>query len=164
MMVQVEGGARPALTRKDRVDVPQDTVHGTHARAHPLIQEAGTVRKCSVPGDSPDVSRALASELIAELGQRPFHPTTEQLAWVWGGELVLGEATASRARIAACRYAALFAGHVVRDVATDGAPGAYARIWLCARLAFIESMTSEASQPWPGPDVVAWEIEGGTAS
>lgn len=71
----------------------------------------------------------------------PFHPTVEQLAWAWGGELARGEARASRVRIASGRYAALLADHVAENVMMDGAPGAYARIWLCARHAFIEVQT-----------------------
>jgi hypothetical protein len=111
----------------------------------------------------PDVSRLLASRLMSALDDRPFRPTTAQLAWVWGGDLVPGEARASRARIASARYASLFAEHVVRDMTIEGAPGAYARIWLCARLAFVSTLPSEA-QPSAGGEVLAWENEGGAAS
>jgi hypothetical protein len=115
-------------------------------------------------GAPSDIVWALASRLVAGLDDRPFHPTAEQLAWVWGGELVLGEAMESRARIAAGRYAGLFTNHVVPDVALDGAPGAYARIWLCARLAFMESVAAgDSGSPGPG-DVSAWENEGGRAT
>jgi len=115
-------------------------------------------------GDPPDIVWVLASRLVAGLDERPFHPTAKQLAWVWGGELVLGEAMASRARIAAGRYAGLFTNHVVPDVALDGAPGAYARIWLCARLAFMESVAAgDSGSPRPG-GVSAWENEGGRAA
>lgn len=112
-------------------------------------------------GAGPDVSRLLASRLIAGLDTRPFSPTADQLASIWGGELVRGESQASRARIAAGRYAALLTDHVVHDVAIDGAPGAYARIWLCARLAFIESLTSPPSGRLIGGEVSSWENEGG---
>jgi hypothetical protein len=58
--------------------------------------------------DRRDDSRLLATKLIAGLDSWPFRPTAAQLAWVWGGELVMGEAQESRSRIAAGRYAALF--------------------------------------------------------
>jgi hypothetical protein len=113
--------------------------------------------------DDADVIRRLADRFIAGLGKRPFRPTPMELARVWGGELVRGETRDSRARIAGGRYASLFADHAVQDVSGDGAPGAYARIWLCARLAFIESMGTGSSSPPPGPGVLRWENEGGTA-
>lgn len=103
-------------------------------------------RVASVSGDVQGLtsaSRLLADRLVAGLDDRPFRPTADQLAWVWGGELVRGEARASRVSIAAGRYAALLADHVVEDVTAEGAPGAYARIWRCARSAFIESTIAE---------------------
>ena len=111
--------------------------------------------------DLANASRLLADRLIAGLDNRPFCPTPDQLAWVWGGELVRGETRAARARIAGGRYAALLADHVIGDVSIGAAPGAYVRIWLCARLAFIESTTSEPSESALDAALVAWEYEGG---
>jgi hypothetical protein len=107
-------------------------------------------------GDLANASRLLADRLIAGL-DRPFCPTPDELAWVWGGELVRGETRASRARIAEGRYAALLADHVIGDVRIEAAPGAYVRIWLCARLAFIESTTSEPSGSASDGALGAWE-------
>ena len=56
-----------------------------------------------------------------------------------GGDIVVGEAHDRRMRLAAARYAGLFADHVAQDLETDAGPGAYALVWACARLAFIES-------------------------
>ena len=112
-------------------------------------------------GDLANASRLLADRLIAGLDDRPFGPTPDQLAWVWGGELVRGETRASRARIAAGRYAALLADHVIGDVSIEAAAGAYARIWLCARLAFIQSTTSERSDSASDGPLGTWEYEGG---
>lgn len=106
-------------------------------------------------------SRLLADRLIAGLDNRPFCPTPDQLALVWGGDLVRGETRASRARIAGGRYAALLADYVVGDVTVDAAPGAYVRIWLCARLAFIASTTSEPAGSGLDGALGAWEYEGG---
>ena len=118
---------------------------------------ASTVRKA-------DVSRLLADEWIGGLDTRPFRPTANQLASVWGGELTRGETQEQRVRVAAGRYAALFTDHVVEDVTIEGGPGAYMRIWQCARQAFIQSMTSEHGGPAAPGDVLAWENEGGQAS
>jgi hypothetical protein len=107
-----------------------------------------------------DASRRLADRLIVGLVERPFRPTADELAWVWGGDLVRGEARASRARIAAGRYAGLLTNHVVTDFTVQGAPGAYARIWLCARSAFITT----ASSPPPDGGLAAWEGEGGAGA
>lgn len=112
-------------------------------------------------GDLANASRLLADRLIAGLDDRPFCPTPDQLAWVWGGDLVRGETRAARARIAGGRYAALLTDHVFGDVRNEAAPGAYVRIWLCARLAFIESTTSEPSGSASDGALGAWEYEGG---
>ena len=101
-------------------------------------------------GDPTNASRLLADQLIAGLDNRPFCPTADQLARVWGGDLVAGETRASRARIAAGRYAALFTDHVIGDISVEAAPGAYAWFWLCARLAFIQSTTFEPSESASG--------------
>jgi hypothetical protein len=116
--------------------------HGAEA----LVDRAATSHGGEA-GDMPDAGRWLADRLIAGLDKRPFRPTADQLAWVWGGDLVRGEAPGSRARIAAGRYAALLTDHVVQDITIEGAPGAYARIWLCTRHAFIESVASEPFEP-----------------
>ncbi len=115
-------------------------------------------------GNLPDAGRRLASRLITGLSDRPFRPNPDQLAWVWGGDLARGEERASRARIAAGRYATLFTQHVIEDVTIEGAPGAYARIWLCTRLAFIESMSSQPSEPPSDRALAAWAHEGGATS
>jgi hypothetical protein len=80
------------------------------------------------PVDLTSISRVLANDLVAQLDDRPFRPSTAQLAWVWGGALARREALPTRVRIAACRYAAMFADQ-----------------------AFIESMTSadRAQRPTP---------------
>jgi hypothetical protein len=91
-----------------------------------------------IPGD---ISRSLAIEWLATLEDRPFRPSAEQLDWVDGGDLVIGEARARRLRVAAPRFAGLFADHVASDMSVEGGPGAYALVWQCARWAFIEGMT-----------------------
>jgi hypothetical protein len=111
--------------------------------------------------DQPDSGWLLASRLIAGLDKRPLLLTDEQLESIWGDALVPGETPASRARIAAGRYASVFTHHVVPDVSLDAAPSAYARIWLCARLAFIESATSEPSDRLTRGEILSWENEGG---
>ena len=116
------------------------------------------------PGDLTNASRLLADRLIARLDDRPFRPTADQLALVWGGDLVRSETRASRARIAAGRYAALLTDHAIGDVTVEGAPGAYARIWLCARLAFIKSTTSEPAKARSDVALGAWEHEGGAGA
>lgn len=115
-------------------------------------------------GDPISASRLLAERLIAGLADRPFRPTTDQLARAWGGDLARGETRASRVRIAAGRYAALLADHVIEDMSVEGAPAAYARIWLCARSAFITSGTAESSGAPDDPAVSAWEDEGGAVA
>jgi hypothetical protein len=57
-----------------------------------------------------------------------------------------------------------FTDHAVQDVTVEGAPGVYARIWLCARLAFTESVTSGNPERLAGGEASAWEDEGGTAA
>jgi len=65
--------------------------------------------------------------------------------------------------MAAARYAALFADHVAQDMAAEGAPGAYVRIWLCARRAFIESMSTGTIVDPSDAGIASWESEGGSA-
>jgi hypothetical protein len=103
------------------------------------------VQAVAVDSGRAERGRRLANELVGGLDARPFRPTADQLAWVWGGDLARGEARADRARVAAGRYAALFADHLVQDVTIDAAPAAYARIWLCARAAFTDDYASEPS-------------------
>ena len=127
-----------------------------------LVGRTGTSDGVDI-ADLTDATRLLADRLIAGLDDRPFRPTADQLALVWGGNLVRGETRASRARIAAGRYAALLTDHVIGDITVEEGAGAYVRIWLCARLAFIEGATPDPSEaPSDGP-VVAWENEGGAA-
>lgn len=90
------------------------------------------------------ISRALAGRLVSTLDDRPFAPTARQLHSVAGGDLIPGQEAGPLARIAAGRYAGLVADHVVEDVTADGAAGAYVRIWLCARQAFLRSLDSPA--------------------
>jgi hypothetical protein len=104
----------------------------------------------------------LAARWIATLDGRPFRPTPEQLAQVDGGDLVDGEARDRRRPIAAARYASLFTDHVAQDMAVEGAPGAYVQVWLCARRAFIDSM-STATSVLSEVGLASWENEGGAA-
>lgn len=113
--------------------------------------------------DDRSTSRTLASRWIATLDDRPFRPTPERLAWVAGGDLVEGEARARRLPIAAARHASLFADHVMQDMAAEGGPGAYVRIWLCARRAFIDSMSAVTPAEPSDTGVASWENEGGAA-
>ena len=85
------------------------------------------------------------------------------MARVAGGDLDEGEARARRLPMAAARYAALFADHVAQDVAAEGGPSAYVRIWLCARRAFIESMSAGIPADRSDAGVASWENEGGSA-
>jgi len=73
-------------------------------------------------------------------------PSAQQLEWVEGGDIVVGEAHPRRMRVAATRFAGLFAEHVAQDMTVAGGPGAYALVWQCARGAFLESLAAE-----PGP-------------
>jgi hypothetical protein len=66
--------------------------------------------------------------------------------------------------MAAARYAALFADHVAQDMAAEGGPGAYVRIWLCARRAFIDSMSAGSPADPLEPGAASWENEGGSRS
>jgi hypothetical protein len=118
----------------------------------------------SAAAGRPVTPRSVADGWVAALDQRPFHPTPEQLAWVAGGDLVEGEASDRRRPIAAARYAALFADHVAQDLTADEGAGAYVRIWLCARRAFIDSMSPAGSDAPSEPGVGAWESEGGAAA
>lgn len=165
-MRQVKGGSRApeSRPRPGRTDVVRGLSSGTSREAAALGARRVARRDIGDAPGLPDFSRLLANRLVATLEARPFRPTAAQLEWVWGGDLVRGEAPATRARIAACRYAGLFTDHVVQDLAAEGAPGAYATIWLCARSAFIASVTSGAAERPPDGDVAAWENEGGAAS
>ena len=49
--------------------------------------------------------------------------------------------------IEASRFATRVANHVAQDVAAQGAPGAYALIWLCARRAFVQDANTKPHQP-----------------
>ena len=114
--------------------------------ARPSPSPEAVVELAPAPTDAadeaPDLVRLLADRWIAGLDDRPFRPTSEQLAWVWGGELARGETRQRRARLAGWRYAELFARHVVQDVTVEGGVGAYCRVWLCAQRAFVESVGS----------------------
>ena len=123
-----------------------DNRPGPSGHRCPVVDRSGPPKKSADGADASDVVQPLASRLVAGLDNRPFYPTPDQLAWVWGGDLVPGETRHNRAPIAAARYAGLFTNHVVPDVTLDGAAGAYARIWLCARLAFTEIMVSESAE------------------
>ncbi len=146
MMPRVEDRFGPTSTPT----AIEDHRHTVRPRAHPGVAAQVERPALSAGGDVADLTNAtrlLANRLIVGLDDQPFRPTADQLAWVWGGDLVQGETRASRARIAAGRYAALLADHVIGDVTVEGAPGAYARIWLCARSAFIGSTGSRPSEP-----------------
>jgi hypothetical protein len=130
----------------------------------PVVALRGAPTNGAGVADAPDVAHLLANRLVAGLDDRPFRPTADQLARVWGGELVRGERRENRARIAAGRYAALLTDHVVQDVAVEGGPGAYALIWLCARRAFIASMSSEDLEAPGNGEVSRWENDGGRAA
>ena len=106
-----------------------DVRAGPSGGGKPVVDLRGARTNGAGVADAPDVAHLLASRLVAGLDDRPFRPTADQLARVWGGDLVRGERRENRARIAAGRYAALFTDHVVQDVAVAGGPGAYARIW-----------------------------------
>ena len=96
-----------------------------------------------------DASRSLAIEWLAALDARPFMPSAQQLDWVEGGDIVVGEARPRRMRVAATRFAGLFAEHVAQDMTVAGGPGAYALVWQCARGAFLESL-AEPVRPVEG--------------
>ncbi len=148
------------MTLTTRVDVRA----GPSGGGKPVVDLRGARTNGAGVADAPDVAHLLASRLVAGLDDRPFRPTADQLARVWGGDLVRGERRENRARIAAGRYAALFADHVVQDVAVDEGPGAYALIWLCARSAFIASMSSEDPESRSDGEVSRWESDGGAAA
>ncbi|HEX7346624.1 MAG TPA: hypothetical protein VF253_07510 [Candidatus Limnocylindrales bacterium] len=150
---------------------------GTRGRPTPDVEPFVELAYASTPpdhvSDTPDIVRLLANRLVATLDSRPFRPTVDQLAWVWGGELGPGETGRSRARIAAYRYAELFAGHVIQDVTVEGGVGAYMRIWQCARRAFIDSVAAGDRDPPRGwstgltqfgdAELSRWENEGGAS-
>jgi hypothetical protein len=48
-------------------------------------------------------------------------------------------------------------------MAAEGAPGAYVRIWLCARRAFIDNMDTGTSADPSDAGIASWENEGGSA-
>lgn len=114
------------------------------------------INEAQVARDS--VSAALADRLMATLDDTPFQPTAAQLAWVDGGDLVAGHEDGPLARIAAGRYASLFANNVIGDISADGAAGAYIRIFECARQAFLQSLSRGLP---PDSDALRWENEGG---
>jgi hypothetical protein len=144
-------------------EVPRNNVRRDERRGVATLVERAATSDEEDNRDLAGATRLLADRLLAGLDDRPFRPTADELALVWGGALVKGEKRASRARIAAGRYAALLTNHVIGDVTVEGGRGAYVRIWLCARLAFIKSATPEPSEgPSDGP-VGAWENEGGAA-
>jgi hypothetical protein len=144
-------------------EVPRFNVRRDDSRGVPTLLERADTSDGGDIGDLANATRLLADRLIAGLDDRPFRPTADELAFVWGDNLVPGETRASRARIAAGRYAALLTDHVGGDITVEGGAGAYVRIWLCARLAFIKSATGEPPKaPSDGP-VGAWENEGGAA-
>ena len=124
---------------------------------------ADRVAATSSPADDRSTGRALAARWIATLDERPFRPTPERLAWVAGGDLDEGEARARRLPMAAARYAALFAGHVAQNMDAQGGPDAYVRIWLCARRAFIDSLSAGTPADLSDAGVASWENEGGSA-
>lgn len=117
-----------------------------------MINEAQATRET--------LSRTLADRLIATLDDRPFVPSASQLAWVDGGDLGFGADASPRIAEAAGRYADLLVHHVIGDVSVDGAPGAYFRIWQCARQAFLESLAGHAP---PDSATSSWENEGGAS-
>lgn len=128
--------------------------------AEPIADEVATT---SGREDDRATSRALAARWMATLDDRPFRPTPERLAWVAGSDLVQGEARARRLPLAAARYAGLFADHVAQDMAVEGGPGAYVRIWLCARRAFIDNMSAGIRAGRSDAGVASWDYEGGAA-
>lgn len=98
----------------------------------------------AAPAPAPaEISRSLAIEWLAALEARPFRPSAQQLDWVENGDVVFGEARSRRMRVAATRFAGLFADHVAQDMTVAGGPGAYALLWQCARWAFVESLAAD---------------------
>lgn len=110
------------------------------------------------------VAHALADRLVATLDDRPFAPTAQQLATIGGGELVPGAEPGPFAQVVADRYAGLLANHLVQDVRADGAPAAYARIWLCARRAFLQSLEPHRTSELEAAGIPSWENEGGAVA
>jgi hypothetical protein len=91
----------------------------------------------------PDVGRLLAIDWLRALKDRPFRPSPQELDWVAGEDLVDGEARSRRVRVAASRFAGLFADHVAQDMSIEGGPGAYAWVWQSARQAFVEVVAAD---------------------
>ncbi len=109
-------------------------------------------------------AHALADRLVATLDDRPFAPTARQLATIGGGELVPGAEPGPLAHVVADRYAGLVASHLVQDVRANGASEAYARIWLCARAAFLQSLDPDGATGPEAPGLPTWENEGGAVA
>ena len=107
-----------------------------------------------------DGVRALTNRLVAGLASRPFRPSTAEIAAVMGSGIEGSRTDGPWASAAAGRYAFLFADHLVRDVTAPRAAGAYARLWLCARRAFLDRRADDP-QGWLATDVDAWQNEGG---
>jgi hypothetical protein len=95
---------------------------------------------------SADVAAALAGCLVATLADRPFVLTDAQLRAIGANDLAPGEEAGPYAHVVAGRYASLVADHVAlgADMGANGAPGAYVRIWACARAAFLTSLGRSA--------------------
>jgi hypothetical protein len=109
-------------------------------------------------------TRLLADSWVATLDDHPFRPTPAQLAWVAAADPVGVEAHERCAPLAAARHVGLFADHVAQDVTGEGGPAAYVRVWLCARRAFIDSVTAPALEPACEQRTQVWENEGGTVA
>lgn len=109
-------------------------------------------------------AHALADRLVATLDDRPFALTAQQLVTIGGGDLISGGEPGPLAHAVADRYAGLLANHLVQDVRADGAPEAYARIWLCARRAFLQSLDPDDGDGPPPPGIPARENEGGAVA
>lgn len=156
--------ARSMLIPRERTSVPLSSVRSRAERSrHRAQARGGPVASAASAQADRTISRTLAARWIATLDERPFRPTPEQLVQVDGGDLVDGEARDRRRPIAAARYAALFTDHVAQDMAAEGAPGAYVRIWLCAQRAFIEDMDTGTSADPSDAGIASWENEGGSA-
>ena len=109
---------------------------------------------------SADGTRELANRLVAGLASRPFQPTGAELVGLMGSALDGRPGDESSARSAAAGYAFLFADHVVQDVTAPQAAGAYVRLWLCARQAFLDRRADDSQRPVV-TDLEAWQNEGG---
>jgi hypothetical protein len=114
----------------------------------PAVPE--TVALSAVDRAAAAVSHALADRWVADLDGRPFRPTPDQLVWVAGHDLDEHADRDRRVPVAASRFASLFADHVTGDLTVRGGPGAYVRIWLCARRAFIDSLAGQTTDGGSG--------------